>query len=58
MKKSGKPREILEIRQNGSLIGEHSLKIIKIQIRSNESSEASNSEMIDVALEGLGVSVC
>lgn len=55
--KSGKPGEILKIRKNGPLIGGHSLKRIEIQIRSNESSEASNSKRIDVVLEPLGGSV-
>lgn len=48
MKKSGKPGNALKIRQNRSVISEGYLKVTAIQIRYNETLEASSSKMIDM----------
>lgn len=48
MKKSGKPGNALKIRQNCSVISEGYLKVTAIQIRSNETLDASSSKVIDM----------
>ena len=48
MEKSEKPRNALEIRQNGSIIGEDYLKITAIQNLSNETLEGASSKMVEM----------
>ena len=48
MKKSGKPGNSLKIRKNRTVISEGCLKVTAIQIRSNETLDASSSKMFDM----------